>query len=135
MPDNNIFILTIFKTSTSNMKKIALLGLIVSSLVLTGCGGMSEADIAKQQFAQCITDAGFKMYGASWCPHCKEQKEMFWLVPFESIDYVECTQKQTTCDIAWVNSYPTWIGSGYKQSGIHSFEQLAKITGCQAPEL
>ena len=26
-------------------------------------------------FARCLSDRGVKMYGAWWCPHCKEQKE------------------------------------------------------------
>ncbi len=29
------------------------------------------------RFARCLTDRQVKMYGAYWCPHCAEQKEMF----------------------------------------------------------
>ncbi len=40
-------------------------------------------------FAQCLTDAGAKEYGAYWCPNCKTQKDMFensW----KYIAYIEC---------------------------------------------
>jgi len=29
------------------------------------------------EFAQCLTDKGVKMYGAYWCPHCQAQKALF----------------------------------------------------------
>ena len=28
-------------------------------------------------FAKCLSAQQAKMYGAYWCPHCAEQKEMF----------------------------------------------------------
>ena len=28
-------------------------------------------------FAKCLSAKGVKMYGAWWCPHCKDQKESF----------------------------------------------------------
>jgi hypothetical protein len=30
-----------------------------------------------EAFAKCISAKQAKMYGAYWCPHCAEQKEMF----------------------------------------------------------
>lgn len=59
-------------------------------------------------FAQCLADKGVKMYGAEWCPHCKEQKEMFG-ESFAKIEYVECTIDQVKCNIAGIKGYPTWI--------------------------
>ncbi len=40
-------------------------------------------------FAQCLNTKGAKMYGAFWCPHCAEQKEMFGS-SFQYVNYVEC---------------------------------------------
>ena len=117
------------------MKKILTLLLITGSVVLAWCSHAWKDVQAKTDFAQCITDTGMKMYGASWCKHCKEQKDMFGLESFESVDYVECTKQQTTCDLAGVTSYPTWIWSWYKQSWVHSFEQLSKVTGCELPSV
>ena len=115
------------------MKRILLLWLILSTVTLAWCTGNSEEAQAKADFWQCLTDAGLKMYGASWCKHCKDQKELFGIESFETVDYVECTKKKTTCDLAWVTSYPTWIWSGYKQSWVHSFEQLSKVSWCPSP--
>ena len=28
-------------------------------------------------FAQCVSDSGARMWGAWWCPHCENQKELF----------------------------------------------------------
>lgn len=86
------------------------------------------ADVAAvDTLAQCITEKGMKMYGASRCPHCKAQKAMFG-TSFSKVDYVECTTDQVKCNIAGVQGYPTWIYQGQKYEGEQTFEQLAKIT-------
>lgn len=121
------------------MKRLSItLSLILSMLwvlVISGCSDKSEKVAMNTEFAQCITDAGFKMYWANTCPHCKDQKEMFWIASFEAIDYVECTKQQTACDLAWIDAYPTWIWNWYRQSGVHSFEKLAEVTWCKNPEI
>lgn len=82
-----------------------------------------------QALAQCLTDKGMKMYGASRCPHCKAQKELFGTA-FSKVDYVECTTDTVKCNIAGIQGYPTWIYQGQKYEGEQTFEQLAEITGC-----
>lgn len=104
--------------------------MIAVMLLLAGCGAV-ENDQEKVAFAQCLTDSGFKMYGASWCGHCKKQKEIFGVKAFDSVDYVECTKQQTMCELAGVKAYPTWIGEGYRQSGVRSFDELAQASGCE----
>ena len=44
---------------------------VVAFVVLTSAPGPYD------DFAQCLTENDAKMYGAFWCPHCKEQKAMF----------------------------------------------------------
>ncbi len=90
----------------------------------------SKNAAAVETLAQCITEKGMKMYGADWCPHCKKQKEMFG-ESFAKVDYVECTTDQVKCNIAGVEGYPTWIHKGQKYEWIQTFENLAKITGCE----
>ncbi|PIN75475.1 hypothetical protein COV18_02890 [Candidatus Woesearchaeota archaeon CG10_big_fil_rev_8_21_14_0_10_37_12] len=86
-------------------------------------------------FAQCLTDNGATFYGAFWCPHCTEQKEMFGS-SVGLIDYVECSlpggQGQTeVCQQAKIESYPTWeFADGSRQVGKLSFEALSQKTGC-----
>lgn len=82
-----------------------------------------------ESLAQCLSEKGMKMYGASRCPHCKAQKAMFG-VSFSKVDYVECTTDAVKCNIAGVSGYPTWIYQGQKYEGEQTFEELAKITGC-----
>lgn len=99
-------------------------------VVLAWCGSNQE-QAANEKFAQCLTDKGFMMYWASWCGHCAQQKEMFGIKAFDKVNYVECTKQQTVCELAGVNAYPTWIGDGYKQSGVRTFEELAQASGCE----
>ena len=82
-----------------------------------------------EALAQCITEKGMKMYGASWCPHCKAQKALFGTA-FSKVSYVECTTDAVKCNIAGISGYPTWTYQGQKYEGEQSFEDLAKITGC-----
>ncbi len=113
------------------MKKTPILLMAMVTLILAWCGGATPEQVSKDTaFAQCLTDAGFKMYGANRCGHCKEQKEMFWVKAFDAVKYVECTKEKLQCEMASVTAYPTWIGPGYKKSGVHTFAQLEKVSGC-----
>ena len=62
----------------------------------------------KDAFAKCLTDKGWTMYGAVWCPHCKEQKDLFG-TSFQYIKYVECPDNIQLCTDKWINGYPTWV--------------------------
>ncbi|MBS3081902.1 hypothetical protein J4416_03135 [Candidatus Pacearchaeota archaeon] len=90
------------------------------------------------EFAQCLTDSGTKMYGAYWCPHCQAQKKLFGS-SWDKVDYVECAipnsnEQSTECIIAGVKSYPTWIfADGKSISGELSLQQLSSFTSCPLP--
>jgi hypothetical protein len=62
----------------------------------------------KDDFAKCVTEKGWTMYGAVWCSHCKDQKELFGEA-FQYIKYVECPDNIQLCLDKGVNGYPTWI--------------------------
>ena len=62
----------------------------------------------KDAFAKCLTDKGWTMYGAVWCPHCQDQKKAFG-DSFKYIKYVECPDNIQLCTDKGVNGYPTWI--------------------------
>ena len=86
-------------------------------------------------FARCLSEKGAKFYGAFWCSHCQDQKEMFGnserLLP-----YVECSTADgqgTTveCQRDGITAYPTWIfAGGERVTGVLSPEQLSEKTGC-----
>ena len=86
-------------------------------------------------FATCLTESGAKLYGAYWCPHCNEQKEMFGK-SVKKINYIECSLpnrggQNQFCSQAGIRAYPTWeFADGIKVEGKFSFEQLSEKTGC-----
>lgn len=87
-------------------------------------------------FAACISESGAKFYGAFWCPHCQDQKEMFGNSE-KKLPYVECStadRKGTTidCQKAQIQSYPTWeFADGSREVGTLSLEALAEKTSCE----
>ena len=88
-------------------------------------------------FNQCLGDAGAKMYGAYWCPHCQAQKKL--LGNSKKIPYVECStpdQKGQTpiCIEKKIQGYPTWIfADGSIGDGEQTLEELSKKTSCALP--
>jgi hypothetical protein len=120
------------------MKKFTLLASLSLILILTGCdedsGSTANADLG--EFAQCLTDEGYVMYGTSTCPFCQQQKELFG-DSFDKIVYYECdtsAEDQVACKQAGVSSVPAWIDSaGNMTKGRLQLERLAEISGCQLP--
>jgi uncharacterized membrane protein/glutaredoxin len=74
-----------------------------------------------------------KFYGASWCPHCMEQKELFGASARE-LPYVECSPggpqapQARACEQMGIKSYPTWIINGERYTGTQSLDNLAQIS-------
>lgn len=88
-------------------------------------------------FAQCITDQGGKMYGAYWCSHCEAQKALFGSA-FKNINYVECSSPGSkTFDLCPdIESTPTWeTSTGIRQLGEMTFQQLSEKFDCALPTI
>jgi hypothetical protein len=89
-------------------------------------------------FAQCLSSKGAKMYGAWWCPHCADQKEEFGY-GFQYVNYVECSgpgqrTMNETCKQAGIKNFPTWqFPDGSREEGVHPLTTLAQKTGCKLP--
>ena len=89
-------------------------------------------------FAQCLNAKGTKMYGAWWCPHCEEQKEMFGYA-FQYVNYTECSPEgehtmNETCKQAGIKGYPTWqFADGSRVEGPQPLSVLGEKTGCKLP--
>lgn len=82
---------------------------------MSGCAAPAEGitGVEVDTFAQCLTDAGMTFYGAYWCPHCNDQKEMFG-ESLQYVNYVECdaggeNADPDACVKAGVEYYPSWI--------------------------
>jgi thiol-disulfide isomerase/thioredoxin len=117
--------------------------LIIGGLIVlrnTSTGTTSESRTTQYDtFAQCLTDAGAKFYGAYWCPHCKDQKKLF--DNSAKLPYVECStpngqgQLQICIDEA-ITGYPTWkFADGSVENGNQTLEQLSEKTSCPLPQV
>jgi uncharacterized membrane protein len=77
------------------------------------------------------TDA--KFYGASWCPHCADQKKKFGS-SVKRIPYVECSPggqqapSAPICKEKNITNYPTWIINGQRYTGIQELDALAQAS-------
>ncbi len=85
--------------------------------------------------AEHLTEQGVVFYGASWCPHCQEQKRLFG-ASASRLPYIECSlggpnsPQSTACRMAGVQSYPTWVINGRATVGeVLSLAQLADASG------
>jgi glutaredoxin len=110
----------------------------------TGPDGQPTIEVTTQSgsaeiaLAQHLTDTGATFYGAWWCPHCHDQKQLFGQEAAQIITYVECStpdgQSQTeACQTANVTNYPTWEINGERLSGAQSLEELAQLSGYTGP--
>jgi uncharacterized membrane protein/glutaredoxin len=88
--------------------------------------------------AEHLTKSGVKFYGASWCPHCQDQKQLFGSAA-RLLPYIECSTggqnapQSAECQAEDIRSYPTWFINGQRVEEILSMQQLADATGFQAP--
>lgn len=95
--------------------------------------------------AKFMTAQGMTLYGASWCPHCKAQREVFGSA-VSDLKYVECSSDATkpqadVCNtVSYIDAstgkngtgiqgYPTWIYQGKAYGGEQTITQLAQIVG------
>lgn len=92
-----------------------------------------------QGLAEHLTRTDAKFYGASWCPHCSDQKELFG--PSASrVPYVECSPsgpkapQAPICKEKNIESYPTWIINGNRYTGTQSLDALAQYSKYNAQE-
>src|SRR3989344_4137467 len=104
--------------------------LIGTVATIAGSFGSGESSPALEEFARCLSDKRAVMYGADWCPHCQNQKNMFG-VTFRKITYVECPDDPKKCLEAGIQGYPTWIfADGSRIEGEASLDKLAGASGC-----
>ncbi|KAK1325385.1 hypothetical protein QJS10_CPA01g00313 [Acorus calamus] len=87
--------------------------------------------------AKHLNSIGAKMYGAFWCSHCIEQKQMFGREAVKLLNYVECFpdgagkgRKMTKeCTAAGLEGFPTWLIKDQVLSGEQDLQALAQASG------
>ena len=83
--------------------------------------------------AEHLTKTDAKFYGAYWCPHCIEQKELFG-ASVKRVPYVECSPsgpsapQATVCKEKDIKSYPTWVIDGTRYTGTLGLDALAQYS-------
>lgn len=136
--------------------QLCLVGLVVAMLSTSYTTSqsvpVSSVEIDMQPFATEITresspltlglakhlnSIGAKMYGAFWCSHCQEQKQMFGREAAKLLDYVECfpdgyrkgIKIAKACADARIEGFPTWVINGEVLSGEQELPELARVSG------
>jgi len=96
-------------------------------------------DPLARALAEHLSNTGdVKFYGAQWCPHCQDQKNLFG-VAAKRLPYVECspggygTPQAPICDQMQIKSYPTWMIKGKRIEKVMTMTELANETGFKAP--
>ena len=84
--------------------------------------------------ATCIKNSGAKFFGAFWCPHCKDQKEIFGN-SVKLLPYTECSNpdgsQNDLCKAENITGYPTWkFADGTTVTEVITVEELANKTQC-----
>ncbi|CAI0461414.1 unnamed protein product [Linum tenue] len=87
--------------------------------------------------AKHLRSIGARMYGAFWCSHCIEQKEMFGEEAAKLLNYVECfpdglnknTKMALECVAADIKGFPTWVINGEVLNGELTLSELAQKSG------
>lgn len=114
---------------------------LVAALFLIAGYTASRPPTAEQLYAEGLarhlTAIGAKFYGAYWCPHCTNQKEMFGRAA-ALLPYIECDPRSPigqpqVCAAAQIRAYPTWEINGRRFEGELSLRQLAELSGYRPP--
>jgi hypothetical protein len=117
-----------------------VIGLFVLLVVLKNTADPVRRQVTTMydDFAQCLSDAGARFYGAYWCPHCQNQKKLFDNSP--KIPYIECSTPNgkgqlQVCADAGVTGYPSWVfADGSRLNGEVPLETLSEKTSCELPQ-
>ncbi|UFP93806.1 vitamin K epoxide reductase family protein [Gloeobacter morelensis] len=85
--------------------------------------------------AKHLRTTGAKFYGASWCPHCQDQKKAFGEEAERFVPYIECSPggrgapPAKVCTEAGIDGYPTWEIGGKRYEGGYPLKDLARLSG------
>ena len=95
---------------------------------ITTTSGEAEIALAKH-----LTATGAKKYGAFWCPHCYDQKQLFGKEAFAEVNYLECdpqgeNPQREACLAAGIQSFPTWEIDGKFYPGTKTLAELAELS-------
>ena len=127
------------------------LGFLILAAIIVGGGAyflkpaginpVGKLNLNFDQFAKCVTDKGWEMYGASWCAHCKDFEDTIGS-SFKLIKYNECGNQEKICLDKEIQGFPTFLGNDVKTgtstsvigfAGWDTLTELSVKTGCVLP--
>ena len=124
------------------LRAVPAAAVVIALLHLNYVGVLGRPPAVEDPFARALalhlSERGAKMYGAYWCPHCVEQKELFG-ASARRVPYVECStggqgsRQAAACLAAGIRQYPTWIIGGQRFQEVLTLTRLAELTGFQPP--
>lgn len=93
---------------------------------------------AELALAEHLRKVGAREYGAFWCPHCHQQKQLFGKEAAAKLNYIECDPRgvnsQTQlCQEKGIRGFPTWEIKGKLYPGLKLLDQLADLSGYRGP--
>lgn len=158
-----MFLLTLFGQAWDDAGQLLFTGIIVAMVTLTGTlalyapiRGISSTSVeargeigppitttsgpAEIALARHLASINAKMYGAWWCPHCHDQKQLFGAEAMALIPYVECAsdglnaQPESCRSQTQITGFPTWEIQGSFYAGAQTLERLAELSGYTGPQ-
>ncbi|MEM9164252.1 MAG: vitamin K epoxide reductase family protein, partial [Cyanobacteria bacterium P01_F01_bin.4] len=102
---------------------------------VTNTSGEAELALARH-----LKEVDAKMYGAYWCPHCHDQKQLFGEQALAEMPYIECapdgknSQTSLCQSVEGITGFPTWEVKGQFLSGTQTLETLAQASGYTGPQ-
>lgn len=116
----------------------AAVGVLVLHLHYAGYWGSAPGpeDPWIRGLAEHLTKSEANFYGASWCPACDQQKQLFGSSE-KRIPYVECSPggrrapSAPICNEKNITNYPTWIINGERHTGVQPLATLAQLSNFQ----
>ena len=114
----------------------ALVVVLALHLHYTGTWGKTAGRESSElrALAEHLTKTKAQFYGAYWCPHCAQQKEIFGSSAGR-LPYVECSPlgpgstPTKVCQDMGIQGYPTWIINGRRHEGVLTPEELSRYSG------
>lgn len=91
------------------------------------------------RFCQALTDSGTRFFGAAWCPHCTDQRQLLFqdggkFLPFVEVTNPDRTPNQVAIDEG-VTEYPTWeFPDGTRLTGVQSLQTLSQRAVVPIPQ-
>jgi len=151
---SKVIMVAILALAIWGMKPLKLSGKIVGMAVIIGLlsgfityliQSRTVPDGTYDEFAQCLTEKGFIMYGSVTCSYCAAQRAKFGSA-FEYITEIECNPRNPNpqtqlCFDKKVEGTPTWIQEDESgeivrrfPTGVVEFKELSRVSGCALPQ-